>query len=120
MLALTGKRLFGPRAGLLLDVENLYANQRNHGLDAEAFLSRLPLSHLDYVHVAGGAPRPANLFSHSDQDLAMQSAVHTGLERIGWGGRIADLLGADSGFRELGYLILAVTDTDKADKDAGR
>lgn len=43
-------------AGLLLDVENLYANQRNHGLDAEAFLSRLPLSHLDYVHVAGGAP----------------------------------------------------------------
>ncbi|MFO1316874.1 MAG: DUF1501 domain-containing protein [Burkholderiales bacterium] len=44
--------------------------------------------------LTGGAPRPANLFSHSDQDLAMQSAVHTGAERLGWGGRIADLLDA--------------------------
>ena len=42
----------------------------------------------------GGAPRPANLFSHTDQELAMQSAVHTGYERIGWGGRIADRLDA--------------------------
>lgn len=44
--------------------------------------------------LTGGAPRPANLFSHSDQDLAMQSAVHTGAERLGWGGRVADLLDA--------------------------
>ena len=42
----------------------------------------------------GGAPRPANLFSHSDQELALQSAVHTGFERVGWGGRIADRLDA--------------------------
>jgi uncharacterized protein (DUF1501 family) len=41
-----------------------------------------------------GAPRPANLFSHSDQELAIQSGVHTGFERIGWGGRIADRLDA--------------------------
>ena len=41
-----------------------------------------------------GAARPANLFSHSDQELAVQSAVHTGFERVGWGGRIADLLDA--------------------------
>jgi uncharacterized protein (DUF1501 family) len=46
----------------------------------------------------GGAPRPANLFSHSDQELAVQSAVHTGNERVGWGGRIADRLdGANPG-----------------------
>ena len=44
--------------------------------------------------LTGGAPRPANLFSHSDQDLAMQTAVYTGAERLGWGGRIADLLDA--------------------------
>lgn len=35
---------------------------------------------------------PANLFSHSDQALAMQSAVYTGLNRTGWGGRLADKL----------------------------
>jgi len=41
---------------------------------------------------SGSAPRPANLFSHSDQELAVQSSVHTGFERVGWGGRIADRL----------------------------
>lgn len=41
-----------------------------------------------------GAPRPANLFSHSDQELSTQSAVASGLERSGWGGRVADRLDA--------------------------
>ena len=44
--------------------------------------------------VTQGAPRPANLFSHSDQELAMQSADCTGSSRLGWGGRIADKLDA--------------------------
>jgi uncharacterized protein (DUF1501 family) len=35
-------------------------------------------------------PRPANLFSHNDQMLALQSADHRGFTRIGWGGRTAD------------------------------
>ena len=42
--------------------------------------------------LAGGAPRPANLFSHNDQELVVQSGVHTGFERTGWGGRVADRL----------------------------
>jgi uncharacterized protein (DUF1501 family) len=47
---------------------------------------------------SGAQPRPANLFSHSDQELATQSAVHTGFERVGFGGRIADRLdGANPG-----------------------
>jgi len=41
-----------------------------------------------------GAPRPANLFSHSDQALAQQTANHAGLSRVGWGGRVADRLDA--------------------------
>jgi len=44
-----------------------------------------------------GAPRPANLFSHADQQLALQSADYTGFTRIGWGGRIADRLGTYNG-----------------------
>jgi uncharacterized protein (UPF0276 family) len=39
---------------LLLDVENVYANARNHGLDPATFLDELPLERLAYVHVAGG------------------------------------------------------------------
>lgn len=43
------------------------------------------------LETQGGA-RPANLFSHADQELALQSGDHTGFNRIGWGGRIADKL----------------------------
>ena len=39
-------------------------------------------------------PRPANLFSHNDQMLALQSADHRGFTRVGWGGRIADRIEA--------------------------
>lgn len=42
---------------LLLDVANLYANARNLGFDPLAYLDRLPLDRLAYVHVAGGAVR---------------------------------------------------------------
>ncbi|MCI0464474.1 MAG: DUF692 domain-containing protein [Gemmataceae bacterium] len=42
---------------LLLDIENVYANARNHHHDPAAFLDRLPLHRLAYVHVAGGVDR---------------------------------------------------------------
>jgi uncharacterized protein len=42
---------------LLVDVANLHAGARNHGLDPAAFLDRLPLDRLAYVHVAGGVER---------------------------------------------------------------
>ena len=42
---------------LLLDVSNLYANARNHALDASDFIRRIPLERLAYVHVAGGVMR---------------------------------------------------------------
>lgn len=40
---------------LLLDVSNLYANLVNHGGDLDAYLDRLPLDRIAYMHVAGGA-----------------------------------------------------------------
>ena len=40
---------------LLLDLANLHAGARNHGIDPLAFLDRLPLERIAYVHVAGGA-----------------------------------------------------------------
>ncbi|MSQ93360.1 MAG: DUF692 domain-containing protein [Gemmataceae bacterium] len=39
---------------LLLDIENVYANARNLGGDPIAFLEKLPLDRVAYVHVAGG------------------------------------------------------------------
>jgi uncharacterized protein (UPF0276 family) len=41
-------------AMLLLDIENVYANARNLGFDPIAFLERIPLDRVAYVHIAGG------------------------------------------------------------------
>jgi uncharacterized protein (DUF1501 family) len=40
------------------------------------------------------APRPLNLFSHSDQQLQWQTSVAQGSSSTGWGGRVADYLTA--------------------------
>jgi hypothetical protein len=42
---------------LLLDLENVYANARNHGYDPLEFLARIPLKRIAYIHVAGGSER---------------------------------------------------------------
>lgn len=39
--------------GLLLDVNNVYVNSRNHGYDPKAFLEALPLERVVQVHLAG-------------------------------------------------------------------
>jgi uncharacterized protein (UPF0276 family) len=41
----------------LFDVSNLYANAGNHGWDSIAYLDRLPLERLAYVHIGGGVVR---------------------------------------------------------------
>jgi hypothetical protein len=59
-------------AGILLDIENLYVNGRNHGFDPYAFLDALPAGAVEEVHVAGGVtlredflPQPFFADSHS-------------------------------------------------------
>lgn len=44
-------------AGLLLDLENVHANARNHGYDPLAYLESLPLERVVEVHLAGGVER---------------------------------------------------------------
>lgn len=39
--------------GILLDVENLYVNVRNLGVDAQAFISNLPVNAVKEYHLAG-------------------------------------------------------------------
>jgi uncharacterized protein (UPF0276 family) len=65
---------------LLLDVANLYANARNHGCDPLAFLDRVPLERLAYVHVAGGAQRDG--VYHDTHTHAVAPAVLKLLEEL--------------------------------------
>ncbi len=45
--------------GLLLDVNNVYVNARNHGYDAQEFIASLPLERVVEVHIAGYKRLPA-------------------------------------------------------------
>jgi uncharacterized protein len=72
-------------AGLLLDVENLYLNSRNHGFDPHVFLDALPEDLVQEIHVAGGVSvrenfleRPffADTHSHPVPDGALDLLDH--------------------------------------------
>lgn len=47
--------------GLLLDINNTYVNSVNHAYDPRAFLERLPLERVGYVHLAGHRTEPRAL-----------------------------------------------------------
>ena len=49
-------------ASLLFDLANLYANARNLGFEALAWLDRLPLERVAYVHLAGGIVHADGLY----------------------------------------------------------
>src|SRR5262249_45213581 len=51
-----------------------------------------PLSKQEYLT---GAPRPYQLFSHSDQIAQWQTSISTGQSATGWGGRVADTFQAN-------------------------
>jgi len=39
--------------GMLLDVNNVYVNSQNHHFDPRAFIDRMPLERVRYIHLAG-------------------------------------------------------------------
>ena len=39
--------------GMLLDVNNVWVNARNHGYDAQAFIDRMPMDRVRQLHMAG-------------------------------------------------------------------
>src|SRR5262249_44085120 len=43
---------------MLLDVNNVYVNSKNHGFDPYAFVDRMPLDRVEQIHVAGHTRHP--------------------------------------------------------------
>lgn len=52
-VAFVGEVLERADCGLLLDVNNVFVNARNHGFDPLAWLARLPLDRVVQLHIAG-------------------------------------------------------------------
>jgi uncharacterized protein (UPF0276 family) len=73
-------------AKLLLDVNNVFVNARNHGFDAYAYLDRIPVESVVQIHVAGHSVRDDGLLldTHGNavRDEVYQLLEHA-LRRIG-------------------------------------
>jgi len=55
--------------GMLLDVNNLYVNAANLGVDPGRYLAAIPADHVAYVHVAGHAVLPDVRIDTHDEDV---------------------------------------------------
>jgi uncharacterized protein (UPF0276 family) len=56
--------------GVLLDVNNLYVNQHNHGEDALAALAALPVGCVGEIHLGGHLVTPHGLIDHHGDRIA--------------------------------------------------
>jgi uncharacterized protein len=56
--------------GILLDVNNVHVNARNHGFDAAAYLAGVPVGALGQIHLAGHTDMGAYLFDTHDGPVA--------------------------------------------------
>ncbi|MBK8476070.1 MAG: DUF1501 domain-containing protein [Opitutaceae bacterium] len=62
-----------------------------------------PITKAEYL--AGGAAVPPYLFSHSDQQVQWQTSVPDSPRKVGWGGRLADLLQSLNGSSQVSMNI---------------
>jgi uncharacterized protein (DUF1501 family) len=88
----------------LPELQNLY-NQQKMAIVCNVGPLVQPLTRQQYQN---GAPKPFNLFSHSDQVNVWETSRADTRSQTGWGGRIADLYSPTStGFPILTFLVSA-------------
>lgn len=94
--------------GILLDVNNLYLNAVNHGLDPQVFLNTLPVDSVKEIHLAGFTEKQMNgqrllLDTHNHVvDSAVWALFEQALTRFG---QVPSLLEWDSDLPELSILL---------------
>ena len=71
--------------GILLDVNNIYVNSRNHGFDPEKYLAAMPASRVAQYHLAGHEDHGDYVLDTHDHDIvdAVWSLFRTTMEIIG-------------------------------------
>jgi uncharacterized protein len=94
--------------GVLLDVNNLYVNQCNHGSPAAAFIAGLPHGCVDEIHVAGHSLQDYDgirvvVDTHDTRVAASVWALYE--QAVARFGRVPTLIEWDSSLPELDVLI---------------
>jgi uncharacterized protein len=73
----------GADCGLLLDLHNLWTNQRNGRQTVEAFLKQIPLERVCEMHLAGGSER-AGYWLDSHSGPSPQELMELAAEVVSW------------------------------------
>jgi len=96
--------------GVLLDVNNLYVNEMNHGTDALATMRAIPAGCVGEIHLAGHLVTEHCLIDHHGDRVtdAVWQLYDAALERFG---QVATLIEWDTDIPELGVLL---EEADKA------
>jgi uncharacterized protein (UPF0276 family) len=93
---------------LLLDVNNVYVNARNHGFDPYAFIAGLPLSRVVQIHVAGHRTLDGGLLLDTHGEAVadpVRDLLAWTIERVG---PVPVLLERDQHVPELSVLLAEV------------
>ena len=100
---------------ILLDVNNLYVNQHNHGEDALAAIAALPRGSVGEIHLAGHLETPLALVDHHGAAVsdAVWELYRAALQRFG---RVPTLVEWDADIPPLEVLL---GEAAKADRIAG-
>ena len=56
--------------GILLDINNVYVNQVNHGLNAYEFLNHINLNHIGQIHLAGHSSKDGYIIDTHDEPVS--------------------------------------------------
>ncbi|MFI5308516.1 MAG: DUF692 family multinuclear iron-containing protein [Polyangiales bacterium] len=104
--------LEGADAKLLLDVNNVFVNSKNHGFDPRAYIDRMPAPRVVQLHIAGHFVRDDSLIidTHGEpvRDEVYDLLDHT-LRRVG---RVPVLLERDQNFPPFAELVAEVKRLD--------
>ncbi|MBS0237118.1 MAG: DUF692 domain-containing protein [Proteobacteria bacterium] len=100
--------------GLLLDINNVYVNSRNHLEDAVAMVRCLPSNAIVYYHVAGHLELEDGSLLDTHGTKVGEEVVRLGHEVWGWHGPRPLLLERDNQVPSLDELIREVGDVQKS------
>jgi uncharacterized protein (UPF0276 family) len=102
--------------GILLDVNNLYVNQCNHGEDALAALTALPLGSVGEIHVAGHLRADHAVIDHHGAAVAepVWSLYRAAMARFG---RVPTLVEWDTDIPSLDVLLGEAAKADTIARD---
>ena len=113
--------------GLLLDVNNLYVNARNHALDPVAYLEALPAARIAQIHLAGHEDHGELVIDTHDGPVreAVWDLYEEALERFGgvptlieWDARIPELAAVVAEARRAEAIRERATDGEMEDRHA--